>query len=399
MFRDPVCSTFRKVFVTLILGVGVFLIPNGVQSAISNTATIQWAFNTEPDLAGYRIYHGTTSGVYSSSKNVGRATSYQFTNLAIGKTHYFAVAAYDLKGNESPPSPEVFKTILSLPSPPQNPTPNPSPNPDVNPNPNPAPNPVFPILVNFQPTTSDLPLNFIKDDGSVFTDSRGYGWDILVNGEERNARVNQTLDTFVQVSNKTPVMWNYALPNGTYYLSMVVGDPKKNKGRHTLNVEGMELATQIKTKKGQYLTVVEYPVDVRDNTLSITLGGGGRGKSLLNFLMINSAPDLSQTVQTLAQSFGTNLLIANINNSGAIAKINPQKWIKQEKKYQKALAKVKRKLGKIAQKIASLDTKIVTNVDKPKKVAKYQKKKGKLTAIQGKILAKMGQIAEKYDIN
>ena len=148
------------------------------------------------------------------------------------------------------------------------------------------PKPDLPLMVNFQPSSSDVPLNYTKDDGSIFTDSRGYGWDALVNGNEREAHVDQTLDTFLQTSNREPVQWNYNLPNGTYYISLAMGDPRKKSGPHSLNVEGMDLANGVKTGKGEYFTIVEYPVSVHDNTLSLTLGGKEKGASLLNFLII-----------------------------------------------------------------------------------------------------------------
>jgi len=111
MSSDPVCPTFRKIFIASVFGVCVFLIPDRVHSATSNSATLQWAANQESDLAGYLIYHGTTSGSYSNFQNSGMTTTYQYTNLESNKTHYFAVTAYDTSGNESPPSLEVSKTM------------------------------------------------------------------------------------------------------------------------------------------------------------------------------------------------------------------------------------------------------------------------------------------------
>ncbi len=66
MFCDPECSTFRKIVLASIFAVGMFLIPNDVQSATSNSATLQWAANSESDLAGYRVHRGTTSKIYGS---------------------------------------------------------------------------------------------------------------------------------------------------------------------------------------------------------------------------------------------------------------------------------------------------------------------------------------------
>ncbi len=63
------------------------------------------------DLAGFIIYDGTATGVYSYSTNVGNVTTYQVGNLTEGFTYYFAITAYDTSGNESEYSYEVSKTI------------------------------------------------------------------------------------------------------------------------------------------------------------------------------------------------------------------------------------------------------------------------------------------------
>ena len=131
MFNDATRPAFRKVFVASVFGLCAFLVPNGVQSATTNSATLQWGANQEPDLDGYLVYHGTAPGIYGSSQNVGMTTTYQYTNLNPDTTHYFTVTAYDTSGNESPPSLEVFKTILSTPQPVADPSPTPDPTPSA----------------------------------------------------------------------------------------------------------------------------------------------------------------------------------------------------------------------------------------------------------------------------
>ncbi|MDL1888975.1 hypothetical protein FBQ96_05245, partial [Nitrospirales bacterium NOB] len=64
------------------------------------TANLAWNANSETDLAGYKVYWGTSSGRYGSPVDVGKATSYLFSNLKVGSTYYFAVTAYDQSGNE-----------------------------------------------------------------------------------------------------------------------------------------------------------------------------------------------------------------------------------------------------------------------------------------------------------
>lgn len=80
----------------------------------TGSATLSWNLGTETDLAGYKIYVGTSSGNYNypgSPFTVGRVTSYTITNLPAGQTYHFALSAYDNAGNSSPLSSEVTKSI------------------------------------------------------------------------------------------------------------------------------------------------------------------------------------------------------------------------------------------------------------------------------------------------
>ena len=80
-------------------------------SATSETSAIlSWEPSPSPKVVGYRVYIGTTPGVYSWSVNVGRTTTYTFSNLAVGN-YYFVVRAYSASGAESGYSNEVSKTI------------------------------------------------------------------------------------------------------------------------------------------------------------------------------------------------------------------------------------------------------------------------------------------------
>jgi len=57
-------------------------------------------------VTSYRVYHGTSSGIYTDSITTNEL-SVTFKGLPGLQTHYFAVAAFDEKGNRSPNSDEV----------------------------------------------------------------------------------------------------------------------------------------------------------------------------------------------------------------------------------------------------------------------------------------------------
>jgi hypothetical protein len=92
---------------------------NVMQPAPSGTASLSWTAPTQntdgtvlTDLAGYRVYHGTSATALNEVVLVPGSTtvSYTFNQLTRG-SHYFAVAAYNTAGTESAMSAVGSKTI------------------------------------------------------------------------------------------------------------------------------------------------------------------------------------------------------------------------------------------------------------------------------------------------
>ncbi len=84
----------------------------------TGSATLSWSANAESDLAGYKIYYGTSPRTdkcppasYPQKVDVGNKTSYTIDKLEIGKTNYFSITSYDKSGNESCFSDEMSKVI------------------------------------------------------------------------------------------------------------------------------------------------------------------------------------------------------------------------------------------------------------------------------------------------
>ena len=77
--------------------------------------TVMWDANSEPDIAGYILYYGNSSGVYSNQVDVGNRTSYSLS-IDWSRTWFFALQAYSTAGLTSPLSGEVQWTPIATPS-------------------------------------------------------------------------------------------------------------------------------------------------------------------------------------------------------------------------------------------------------------------------------------------
>src|SRR5260370_19478531 len=110
--------------------------------AQAQSVTLAW--DAELNVAGYRLYSGTPSRVYTKVIDVGNTTSALVSNLVVGQTYFFAVTAYNTAGVESAPSNEI-SYVGGAPTP----APTPTPTPTATPTPTPVPTPT--------PTPSDTP--------------------------------------------------------------------------------------------------------------------------------------------------------------------------------------------------------------------------------------------------
>jgi hypothetical protein len=86
--------------------VSLYSVPNSHSAQV----VLQWDANTEPTVAGYKIYYGTSSRNYEFSVYVGDTTTYTVSNLQEGGTYYFAATAVDTSNLESSYSNEVVYT-------------------------------------------------------------------------------------------------------------------------------------------------------------------------------------------------------------------------------------------------------------------------------------------------
>jgi hypothetical protein len=77
--------------------------------------TLAWNPIADPLVAGFNVYYGGTSGVYTNEINVGTNTSVTISNLTMGATYYFASTTYTADEAESAFSSEVSYTVPTPP--------------------------------------------------------------------------------------------------------------------------------------------------------------------------------------------------------------------------------------------------------------------------------------------
>jgi hypothetical protein len=91
----------------LLLAILSLLVP----AAHAGQVTVAWDPNPEPEVAGYKIYYGTSPGNYTESFDAGAATSIVLSGLQDGATYFFAAVAYDASRNESGFSNEITYAV------------------------------------------------------------------------------------------------------------------------------------------------------------------------------------------------------------------------------------------------------------------------------------------------
>ncbi|PKH42729.1 putative Ig domain-containing protein [Nocardioides alpinus] len=139
--------------------------------------------------------------------------------------------------------------------------------------------------VSFQPVASPTPAGWSADSGQLFTEARGYGWVRTEGGATKTADTRartqdpDPLTSTLMIVDDTEVAsvvdgeWELAVADGTYTVSVSVGDAGFADSSHGLAAEGVPLVSGfVPTGPGDY-RVATASVDVTDGRLTLASTG------------------------------------------------------------------------------------------------------------------------------
>ena len=166
------------------------------------------------------------------------------------------------------------------------------------------------VKINFQPAGSTTPPGFVADTGAAYSTSAGSGWitelsagtatavpvDLTPNTRDRNVTgVSPEQNTFIHmqysatgIGNKTFGAWEYNVPNGSYNVTVSVGDAlAPTDSVYAINVEGTVALAPTQASATAPFKTATVTVNVTDGKLTVDAKGGTNTK--LDYVTIAAA--------------------------------------------------------------------------------------------------------------
>lgn len=144
--------------------------------------------------------------------------------------------------------------------------------------------------INFAGKKTAPLTDFEADHGDVYDAKRGYGWrrDLSQNHRQRNKVPETYRDTFVFTRDQDT--WECEVPNGTWLVTVCVGDSGHEQIGQWVTVEGKQIIKDAATIDGFFLEQ-SASVTVTDQRLTIEIGKSDSGtNTCLNWITFEPAP-------------------------------------------------------------------------------------------------------------
>ena len=158
------------------------------------------------------------------------------------------------------------------------------------------------VKINFQPAGSATPAGYTADIGAAYAAAKGSGWiteasantatpaplDLTLNTRDRTAAggVSNETNTFIHMQytaagtgTKINGAWEYTVPNGTYNVTVAVGDPNSPyDSTNVINLEGKPALTATASSAAAPFATATVAVTVADGKLTLDAKGGTNTK-------------------------------------------------------------------------------------------------------------------------
>ena len=145
-----------------------------------------------------------------------------------------------------------------------------------------------PIRVNFQPSSSLVPAGYLKDTGLVYGNrgnGQSYGWNADTSAQMRDrnssASPDQRYDTlaYMQRQPNADAVWEISVPNGTYVVRAVAGDPDYFDIAYRIAVEGVLTVNGTSSSASRWVEG-SAAVSVSDGRLTIRSAAGATANKI-----------------------------------------------------------------------------------------------------------------------
>jgi hypothetical protein len=150
----------------------------------------------------------------------------------------------------------------------------------------------FSAHVNFSSNAADVPAGYLADTGAAYGahGSLTYGW--LANGTPTSNSVNardrssaispdELHDNLIhlQKPNNPNAAWQIAVPNGTYQVHILTGDPTATDSVYSLNANGVNVVTATPNSLNRWADATQT-VTVTNGLLTVTSGATARNNKI-----------------------------------------------------------------------------------------------------------------------
>ncbi|AYL95251.1 malectin domain-containing carbohydrate-binding protein [Mucilaginibacter celer] len=164
------------------------------------------------------------------------------------------------------------------------------------------------VNIDFLPSGSAVPTGYTGDTGLPYDAARKFGWvdpvsrqptSLQANMRIRSGTGDAKLRSLVQMqantNNQNIGAWEYAMPNGTYTVTVSTGDDGYYDSNHQVNIEGLPTVSDFIPSASQKYRSGTATVQVTDGKLTIDANGGANTK--MNYILFAPAVETEDTIK------------------------------------------------------------------------------------------------------